>query len=121
MTPSKPAEKSFKDIVGMLQHHLNLKPLVIAKRFRFHSHNQKKTESITEYMAELRRLAEHCYFGEGLSDALRDRLVCGLQHEGTQKRLLTEGDLTLARALEIAISMETAAKKCIGVAKEIDQ
>lgn len=61
-------------------------------------------------MAELRRLAEHCQFGEGLSDALRDRLVCGLHNEGTQRRLLTEENLTLTRALEIAISVETAAK-----------
>ncbi|KAK3556351.1 hypothetical protein QTP70_007083 [Hemibagrus guttatus] len=45
-------------------------------------------------MAELWRLAEHCQFGDGLSDMLRDRLVCGLHSESMQKRLLTERDLT---------------------------
>lgn len=53
-----------------------------------------------------------------MSDALRDRLVCGLLHEGTQKRLLTERDLTLGRALEIAISMETAAKDAVELQKK---
>lgn len=111
--PVKPAEKTFKEIVEVLQTHLNPKPLTIAERFRFHKRNQHKTESVSEYMAELRRLAEHCQFGDGLSDALRDRLVCGIHSESTQKRLLTERELTLARALEIAVSMETAAKDAL--------
>ena len=118
LAPDKPASKGFKDIVKTLREHLNPKPLVIAERFRFHNRNQKRTESIPEYIAELRRLSEHCKFGDGLSDALRDRLVCGLLHEGTQKRLLTERDLTLARALEIAISMETAAKDALELQKK---
>lgn len=41
---------------------------------------------------------------------MRDRLVCGLRSESTQKRLLSEADLTLARAVEIAQSMEAAHK-----------
>lgn len=108
--PTKPEEKTFKEIVNALQTHLNPKPLVIAERFRFHKRNQQKTESIPEYIAELRQLSQYCQFGQGLSDALRDRLVFGLHNESTQKRLLSEIDLTLARALDIAISMETAAK-----------
>ena len=64
-------------------------------------------------MAELRRLAEHCDFGAGLLDALRDRLVCGLDNESTQKRQLTKRDLTLDMAYDIAVSMETVAKDAI--------
>ncbi|XP_030586939.1 uncharacterized protein K02A2.6-like [Archocentrus centrarchus] len=110
ITPAKPAAKSFKEITEVLQKHFQPKPLVIAERFRFHKRHQLKTESTSEYIADLRRLSEHCQFGEGLSDALRDRFVCGLHNESIQKRLLTEDNLTLNRALEIAISMETAAK-----------
>ena len=57
-------------------------------------------------MAELRRLATHCDFGDYLQQALRDRLVCGIRHENTQKRLLSEADLTLSRAIDIARSIE---------------
>ena len=39
---------------------------------------------------------------------MRDRLVCGLRDEDTQKRLLSEEDLTFARATEIAQCREAA-------------
>lgn len=45
-----------------------------------------------------------------MNDALRDRLVCGLHNELIQKRLLSEPDLSSAKASEIALAMEAAAK-----------
>ncbi|XP_028329886.1 uncharacterized protein LOC114480190 [Gouania willdenowi] len=108
--PDKPADKTIGEITETLKNHLNPAPLVIAERFRFHRRNQAKTETVSEYIAELRRLAEHCQFGVGLSDALRDRFVCGLHNESTQKRLLTEDRLTLQRAVDVAVSVETAAR-----------
>ena len=42
--------------------------------------------------------------------ALRDRLVCGLKNTGIQKQLLSEVNLTLAKAGEIAQGMEAAEK-----------
>ena len=52
----------------------------------------------------------YCEFGTNLNDALRDRLVYGLHNELIQKRLLSEPDLSLAKASEIALAMEAAAK-----------
>ena len=57
-------------------------------------------------MAELRRLAVHCDFENYLDQALRDRLVCGLRSENTQKCLLCEANLPLARAVELAQGIE---------------
>ncbi len=37
--------------------------------------------------------------------------MCGLRCEGIQKRLLTESNLTLQRAIELSVSMELAAKE----------
>ena len=67
-------------------------------------------ESIAEYVAELRRLTTHRQYGTHLNEALRDRLVCGVRNMAIQKKLLSEADLTLARAIEIAQGMETAEK-----------
>ena len=39
---------------------------------------------------------------------MRDRLVCGLRDEDTQKRLLSEEDLTFVCAMEMAQSREAA-------------
>ena len=43
-----------------------------------------------------------------LDDMLHDRLVCGINHPGIQKRLLSESDLILEKALEISQGMEVA-------------
>ena len=94
-----------------MKDHLNSKPLVIAKRFKFHKRSQKEGESIAEYLAALRKLADTCNFWDFLSEALRDRLVCGLHSEGTQRKLLTEADLSLNRAYKIAQGMEAAQKQ----------
>jgi len=58
-------------------------------------------------MAELRTLADKCEFGTYLSEALRDRLVCGLRSEAIWRRLQTE-DLTLEKAYSTAHGMEAA-------------
>ena len=108
LSPVKPQEKTMAELNEVLKNHFEPKPLVIAERFYFHRRNQLSTESIAEYMAELRKLATHCDFRNYLNEALRDRLVCGLVNHNIQRKLLTEADLSLTRALEIAQSMEAA-------------
>ena len=48
-----------------------------------------------------------------LDDALQDRLVCSLKNDTTQKWLLLEVDLTLAKAVQIASNMELAEKQSL--------
>ena len=62
---------------------------------------------------QLERLSLHCNFGENLNDAVRDRLVCGLKSESIQKRLLSETELEVKKAVALAVAMETAAKDSI--------
>ena len=81
---------------------------MIAERFHFHRRNQAPEESVADFLAQLRRLATFCEFGDHLNEALRDRFVCGLKSEVMQKRLLSEVDLTLKRAVEIAQGIEAA-------------
>ena len=108
LAPQKPREKSFEELAATLRCHFEPKPLVIAERFHFHRRNQASGESISDYVAELRRLATNCEFGDYLEQALRDRFVCGIRHENTQKRLLTEANLTLTKAIETACNIEAA-------------
>ena len=65
------------------------------KRYKFNSRTQKTRESITTFVAKLRRLAKHCKFGRTLDGVLRDRLVCRITNSCVQRRLLAEPDLTL--------------------------
>ena len=48
---------------------------------------------MAEFVLALKGLAKHCNFGDFLNNALRDRLVCGLNKESIQRRLLSETDL----------------------------
>ena len=100
-----------EDLKRILQRHYDPEPIIIAERFHFYQRNQKTGESIADYLAVLRKLASCCKFGNFLSQALRDRLVRGLQSEITQKALLAKADLTLEKAVELAQGMEAAAKR----------
>ena len=63
----------------------------------------------------------NCNFGskERLEEMLRDRLVCGVNHQGIQRKLLSEGNISYTDALALAQSIESAeddAKKLGGSA-----
>lgn len=113
VSPMLPKDKTFDEIV---EQHYDPAPIVIAERFHFYQRSQKPGESIAEYLAALCQLASQCKFGNFLSEALRDRLVCGLLSENIHKVLLTKADLTLDKALEIAQGMEAAALRPQGTA-----
>ena len=50
-----------------------------------------------------------------MDEQLRDRLVDGLRSESIQRRLLSEGNVNLQRAYEIALSMEAASREASGI------
>lgn len=110
LSPEKPGDKSFEDLVKLLQNHYNPKPSEIVERFKFNSRNRKTDETVGDYVAELRKLAKDCNYGDALSQMLRDRLVCGINENAIQRRLLSESQLTFISALNIAQAMESANK-----------
>jgi len=81
-------------------------PSVIIERFRINSRNHQQGESVANFIAELRHLTRYCDFGDTLKDMLCDRLVCGIENNRIQRRLLAEPGLTLDKAIEISIAME---------------
>ena len=111
-----PGSKAYNDLVAIIKGHFNPNPIQIAERFRFHKRNQKEGESVRDFNAAIRKLSEHCGFTD-LSDALKDRLVCGIRNEQIQKKLLTEKDLNYDTALEMAVAVETASKDAIEMRK----
>ncbi len=108
--PGKPSDKTFEEIVELVQNHENPKPSAIVQRFKFNTRFRKLSESIASYVAELRNISEHCDFQNTLEEMLRDRLVCGINDEQIQRRLLAESTLDFRKAMKISTSMETAIK-----------
>ena len=107
--PNLPGSKAFNDLVKSMEDHENPRRNPVAERFKFNMRNRKADESVSAYVAELRRLSQYCEYGNSLDSMLRDRLVCGINHDRTQQRLLSEGaTLTLQKALDISLSLESA-------------
>ena len=108
LAPDVPSTKSVQILCGRLKDHLKRQPILIAKRYKFYTRDQKQDESVSEYIAELRKLSLYCEFKAFLDDALRDKFVCGLKKSNIRRRLLTEKALTLQTAVEIAKNLDQA-------------
>ena len=78
------------------------------QRFKFYNRVRAPGESIAAFVASLHKTAEHCEYKDTLKDKLRDWLVCGVNHDGIQRKLLAEKNLMYDKALEITLIMETA-------------
>ena len=108
LAPKLPLECELATLIETLENHFEPKSNLITERYKFHKKSQLPTESVAEFIAELRPLATHCEFNATLNDSLRDRLVVGLRSESILKRLLSQKTLTFAEACDIARSMEAA-------------
>lgn len=60
LAPARPRDKTYDELVSVLQKHYDPKPLVIGERFRFYQRSQKAGESIADFIADLRRLNINC-------------------------------------------------------------
>ena len=102
VAPADPDEKTFEQLVEVLTKHYSLKKGEIMQRYRFYTRSRQTGETVAEFVADLRRLAAHCKFGDTLEIMLRDRIVCGIYNSSIQKKLFCETDLTFERAFAIA-------------------
>ena len=90
-------EKTYDDIIEMLKTHINPKLSPIIQTFKFNTRDYLAGESLANYVAEHRVLGEYCMLfwdNHIIEDMIRDRLVCGINDHGIQRRLLQEGNLT---------------------------
>ncbi|UYV76356.1 K02A2.6-like [Cordylochernes scorpioides] len=80
-------ENTYPVLVSKLKNHFNPTPSAIVERSKFSNRARRPDE------------------------AIRDRLIAGIEDDNIQRKLLGEGDsLTLHRAIEIALALEAAAQ-----------
>ena len=108
--PVKPGDKTFAELIKLMRRHQHPQPSIIVERLKFHKRDRQPSESVAAYVSELRRLSVTCDFETNLDSSLRDRLVCGINDEGIQRRLLAEKTLDFNKAFALAQSMELAAR-----------
>ena len=110
VSPKKPKDCTYKDVIKGLQNHYKQKVIVVFERFKFYNRSQGADKSIADFVAGLKACAHTCQFGNALKEMLRDRLICGIRNEATKRALLTEADLTFEKGVEIATAREAAAR-----------
>ena len=113
LIPIKPLKSTMKFIFETLEKHFEPKPCEIVERFRFNTCERKETQTTGDYVAELRKLSEFCNYNNKLDEHIRDRLVCGIKDNRIERRLLSEGDFNLQKALEICWAMEQAERNMV--------
>ncbi|KFD46136.1 hypothetical protein M513_12978 [Trichuris suis] len=106
--PDSPASKSFEQVLKLLNDHFLPKSSEIYHRFVYQRRLQRPDETVSSYVAELRRLAQYCNFGDTLDSRLRDQLVCGLRDQKLQRQLLCVSELTFSSALSLALTAEAS-------------
>ena len=66
------------------------------------------------YLSKLHTITEYCNFEDTLETMLRDRLVCGINDDCIQQKLLSEEKgLILKAAMTLAQAMEAAVKDSV--------
>ena len=77
-----PEAQTFDTLVLRLTNHFHPKSSVIAERYKLECRRQGDSESIADFVADLRSLAARCKFkADDLDETLHDRFVCGLSKE----------------------------------------
>ncbi|CAH2300253.1 zinc finger CCHC domain-containing 9-like [Pelobates cultripes] len=108
--PEKPASEPLASLITLLTNHFQPKPLETAERFKFYKRKQEPGESVSAYAIALRKLASNGCFEDYLPTALRDQFVMGIASDAVLRRLLTEEDLTIKNAINMAGIIEQASE-----------
>lgn len=78
------------------------------ERYVFRNRLQKESESIEQYVTDLRLKSQSCNFGTLCDSMIRDQIVIGVQDKRVRMQLLKETDLTVERAIQICQASESA-------------
>ena len=90
-------------------------------RYCFNKRDKFPTETVENFVAELKTLAKTCNFCDCLRDSLiRDRIVLGIKNEETTKKLLRIRDLTLNKCIHVCRSEEITSMQMKSLSEPVD-
>lgn len=99
-------EYEFNLVMEKFDEHFVPKRNVIHDRACFHKRSQRAGETVEAFVRSLYELAQHCEFGTGKDEQIRDRIVIGIMDKEVSQKLQLEADLTLERAIQLARQSE---------------
>ena len=95
------AEQKLDILFKKFEDYCNPRRNITFERHKFFTCVQEPTESIDQYVTELRTKASTCEFGELCESLIRDRIVCGIVCDTMREKLLQETDLSLQKAIDM--------------------
>ena len=110
VTP-KDSEVTYSVIVDRLQKHTKPEKSALVARYEFDNRSRQVSESVSDYVATLKHLANECKFSDVTrSERLRDRLVSGIRDDKMLRDLLREklDALTFKLAVRRCLAIEQA-------------
>lgn len=109
-----PNTKTFQELLTLLKNHICPRPSEVAKQHKFCSRVQHEGESISQFVAELKRLSTNCNFvcincnKSTFNTHLRLQFIRGIRDNEIRERLLQSSNLSFEEALKVAHSIESA-------------
>ena len=82
----------------------------VYERYVFHRRQQELCESLDVFLSDLRRLVKSCDYSNVEQSTIRDRIVIGIGHDATRKKLLQTRKLDLSKAIDICRSAESTTR-----------
>ena len=102
--------KKISAVVSKFEEYCIPRENTIYERFLFFTREQRESETVDQYLTELRQIAANCDFESITPDQLlRDRLVTGTKTAKVREHLLKEKKLTVEKAIDIARAAESTA------------
>ena len=116
LSPEAPATMELATLIEKMTKHFQPAPSEIVQRYRFNTRIRQPNESVHRPP----ETAEHCNYGDAarINEMVRDRLVCGIENEKWQQRLLAEDPMTYKKAHKLLLSLEAAEKGTKDIAGE---
>ncbi|UYV71348.1 K02A2.6-like [Cordylochernes scorpioides] len=96
-----------KEMLDMLTNHFKPFKNTIQRRNAFFTCVQKERQGIMEFVTELKHQAQECEFENLTQSLIRDRLIIGILDREVKRKLLEDPQLTLPRAISIAVISES--------------
>lgn len=95
-----------KNIVTAFDERIIPKRNVIYERYIFGLSKQESGETMDKFVSTLKSLAKSCDYNAMEEELIRDKIVLGVDSNELRKKLLTEKDLSLQKAVDICRSFE---------------
>lgn len=112
----------YEDLVAKLDAYFIPRANVAMERHKFFSRKQSADESIEQYVTSLKNLSSSCEFEQLREDLIKDIFICGLlpNYAHIKEKLLSEGKITLEKALNLAKSINIAKENASQLHQEVN-